>query len=73
MLTREDLVTIARQSVERGREIVDRQREVVHNLERAGLDTEPNKDVLRTFERLLAKFEDNHARLSRSGAFTAQG
>jgi ribulose bisphosphate carboxylase small subunit len=65
MLLREDLLTNAKQSVERGREIVDRQRVVVHNMERAGLDTEPNKDVLRTFERLLAKFEDEYARLSR--------
>jgi hypothetical protein len=37
MLLREDLLTNAKQSVERGREIVDRQRVVVHNMERAGL------------------------------------
>ena len=70
MLVREDLLTIAKRNVERGRELVDSQRVVVCNLKTAGLETKPNEDVLNMFERQLAKFEDDHARLlSRSGPY----
>jgi hypothetical protein len=34
---------------------VFRQREVIRNLQAAGLETKVNEDVLRLFERLLAK------------------
>jgi hypothetical protein len=68
MLVRADLLTIAKRNVERGRQLVDRQRVVVHNRELAGLETKPNEDVLRLFERLLAKFEGDFARLSRADA-----
>lgn len=66
MLPRGDLLELAKRHVEEGRHRVDRQRLVVHNLELAGLETKRNKDVLGLFERQLAKFEDDHARLSRS-------
>jgi hypothetical protein len=68
MLLHEDLLTLAKQHVEQGRQRVVRQREVVHNLQVAGLETKVNEDVLRLFERLLAKSEDDHARLSRDKA-----
>ena len=68
MLPREDLLTLAKRHVEQGRQRVDRQREVVHNLKSAGLETKVNEDVLHLFERLLAKAEGDHARVSRDKA-----
>jgi hypothetical protein len=65
MLVREDLLSIAKRNVEQGRQFVDRQRRVVNNLKLAGLDTKPNEDTLHLFERLLVKFEGEHARLLR--------
>ena len=68
MLGREDLLAIAKRHVEEGRQRVLRQRDVVHNLQVAGLETKVNEDVLRVFERLLAKSEEDHARLLRDRA-----
>ena len=64
MLLHDDLLAIARRNVERGRQLVDSQRGVVHRREVAGLDTELSEEVLRMFERSLAKFEADLARLS---------
>jgi tellurite resistance protein len=66
MLLREDLLAIGKRNVERGQELVYRQRAVVRARQQAGLETEVNEDVLRLFERLLDKFEDDLARLSSS-------
>lgn len=68
MLLHEDLLALAKQQVEQTHQLVFRQREVIRNLQAAGLETKVNEDVLRMFERLLAKSEDNHARLSRDRA-----
>jgi|SRR3954469_17765143 hypothetical protein len=75
MLLRDDLLGIAKKHVEQGRERVDRQRKVVKNLNLNGLDTGFSEDVLRMFERLQSKFEEDHARLSRKDAwrFPPQG
>jgi hypothetical protein len=64
MLLREDLLAIGKRNVERGQELVYRQRAVVRARRQAGLETEANEDVLRLFERLLGKFEDDLARLT---------
>jgi tellurite resistance protein len=64
MLLREDLLAIGKRNVERGQELVYRQRAVVRARRQAGLETEINEDVLRLFERLLDKFEDDFARLT---------
>jgi hypothetical protein len=64
MLLREDLLAIGKRNVERGQELVYRQRAVVRARRQAGLETEVNKGVLRLFERLLGKFEADLARLS---------
>jgi hypothetical protein len=64
MLLHEDLLTIGKRNVERAQEIVYRQRAVVRARRQAGLDTEVNEDVLRLFERSLAKCEADLARLS---------
>jgi hypothetical protein len=64
MLLNEDLLAIGKRNVERGQELVYRQRAVVRARRQAGLETNVNEDVLRLFERLLGKFEDDLARLS---------
>jgi hypothetical protein len=63
MLLSEDLLAIGKRNVERAQELVYRQRAVVRSRRQAGLETEVNQDVLRLFERLLAKFEADLARL----------
>jgi hypothetical protein len=64
MLLHEDLLAIARRNVARARQLVESQRAVVHRREIAGLGTELSEEVLRMFERSLAKFEDDLARLT---------
>jgi hypothetical protein len=64
MLLREDLLAIGKRNVERGQELVYRQRAVIRARQQAGLETEVNEDVLRLFERSLAKFAADLARLS---------
>jgi hypothetical protein len=64
MLLSEDLLAIGKRNVERGQELVYRQRAVVRARRQAGLETEVNKGVLRLVERLLGKFEADLARLS---------
>jgi hypothetical protein len=66
MLLREDLLAIGKRNVERGQELVYRQRAVVRARQKAGLETEVNEEVLRLFERSLAKFEADLARLTSS-------
>ena len=66
MLLSNDLLEIGKRNVERSQELVYRQRAVVRGRRQAGLDTEVNEDVLRMFERLLAKCEADLARLSPS-------
>ena len=61
-----DLLAIGKRNVERAQELVYRQRAVVRNRRQAGLETDINEDVLRLFERSLAKFEADLARLSGS-------
>jgi hypothetical protein len=65
MLLRDDLLVLAKQHVEQGRERVERQREVVNNVKLAGRDSKTSQDVLGLFERLQSKFEGDYARLSR--------
>ena len=69
MLLRDDLLVIATEHLEKSRERVDRQRKVVNNLKLVGRDTKISEDVLRLFERLQSKFEDDHARLSRKDSW----
>jgi hypothetical protein len=64
MLLREDLLAIGKRNVERAQELVYRQRAVVRGRRQAGLETDVTEDVLRLFERLLGKFEDDLARLT---------
>ena len=67
MLPREYLISLAKRHIDHGRQRIDRQREVVNNLTRAGLETKINEDVLRLFERQQAKFQDHYDRLMQSG------
>ena len=71
MLLREDLLTIAKRNVEQGRQLVERQRLVVHRRQLAGLDVTLSEDVFNMFERSLAKCEDELARQSSRPPVTA--
>ena len=73
MLLRDDLLTVATRNVEQSRDQVNRQRSVVRNMQAAGLETQINEDVLRMFERSLAKCEAALARLSPTEAVSITG
>jgi hypothetical protein len=59
-----DRISLAERHVKRGREIVARQRELIAQLRAHRCDTAFAEDLLQCFERSLAIFEDDLARLS---------
>ena len=60
---RERLLTLGRLHVQRGEAHVERQREIVIELRRAGADTTLAEDVLANVEALLADFREHLAAL----------
>jgi hypothetical protein len=58
-----DRRALAREHVNKGRRIVVRQRQLIHEIQARGGDIEDAEALLSTFRRSLALFEDDLARL----------